>query len=135
MSTYKSFANSEKHEKDGVWLDLGEAGRFKLARAGGANSQFKKLLSKRLRPYRRQLQTDTADEAAMERVLIETFARTVILGWEGVTDREEKPLPYSYENCVTLLTELPDLFREIHEAATEAALYREHIAEEDAKNS
>lgn len=134
MGTYAQFKNDEKYERDGVTLDLGDAGKFKIARAGGANKRFEKAFSKAMRPYRRRIETNTVTNDELQKEVVKVFAKTVILGWEGVTGKDGNDLPFTYENCVTVMTDLPDLFREIHEAATEQALFREQISEDDAKN-
>jgi hypothetical protein len=134
MGTYDTFKTSEKHEIEGITLDLDDAGKFKLKRAGGRNVQFIKQFSSRTRPYRRQIQTDTMNEAKARQIMAEVFASTVVLGWENVTGPDGEPLLFSYANCVKLLTDLPELFSEIQATAQDAALFRETVREEDAKN-
>jgi hypothetical protein len=134
MGTYAKFKNSEQHEKEGVWLDLGDAGRFKLARAGGSNKKFARLLSKTFRPYRRRLQTDTVENEEVQDLLIKTYAKTIVIAWEGVTDEDGNEMQFTVENCIKLFKDLPDLFSEIHEAATEAEMFRAQISEDDTKN-
>lgn len=134
MGTYEQFKNDAKYEKDGITLDLGDAGKFKIARAGGANKNFEREFSKAMRPYRRRIETNNVSNDELQKEVVKVFAKTVILGWEDVTGPDGNDLPFTYENCVTVMTDLPDLFREIHEAATEQALFRAQVNEDDAKN-
>lgn len=134
MSTYKIFKTDETCEKDGVWFELGDAGRFKLARAGGQNKKFKQLLSKLMRPHRRKIQTDTMPEGEAQKLMVKAFSRAVIMDWEGVTDPDGEELAFNYDNCFKVMMDLPDLFSEIHETATENAIYKADIEEDDSKN-
>jgi len=66
--------------------------------------------------------------------MAEVYAETVLLGWTGVADENGTPLPFTKENCVKLLTDLPDLFRDIQEQAQRVANFRAADLEADAKN-
>ena len=107
---------------------------IKIARAGGSNAAYQRVLERKLKPYRRQLQTDTMDNKVAERILIEVFAETVVVGWENVEDAKGKQLEYNVENVIKVLTDLPDLFADIQKAASDAALFRKDALEADAKN-
>lgn len=135
MSLYKQFETSSKHETDGVTLDFGDAGKFRIARAGGANKAYLKAIEKLSRKYRRQIALDCLPEAKARRLFIEIYAETVMLGWEGVKDKDGNELPFTRENVVKVFTDLPDFFREIQVEASNLALYREEIDAQDAKNS
>jgi hypothetical protein len=58
----------------------------------------------------------------------------VVLGWENVTDSTGKVLPFSYENCLKVFNDLPDLFKDIQEQAQRSALFRAELLERDAGN-
>lgn len=106
-SLYDLFETSGDAEVAGVWCTIGPA-RFKLARAGGANENFAKIATKRLKPFQSSLESlprKTADDLALG-----IFVDTVLLGWEGVTDRTGAVVPYSAEAAKKLLTDLPNLF-------------------------
>jgi hypothetical protein len=135
MSTYKSFKTSENLERDGIILDLGDVGKFRIARAGGRNVRYQKRLEALLRPHRRALQTETMSEEVAREVTIQAFSETVILGWDGVTGPDEQPLPFSVDNCKRLLSDLPDLFNEIRRFAENSSLFLDSIKEAEAKNS
>jgi hypothetical protein len=134
MSFYKQFGTSEDLEVNGIWLDYGDAGRIKIARAGGANRRFATVLERKTRPYRRALDNGTIDPKVIERVMAEVFAETVILGWEDVIGRDGEPLPYTFDNVVQLLLDLPDLFLDIQAQAQRAALFLQANLEAAAKN-
>ena len=135
MGTYKQFQTSTEHEKEGVWLDLDDAGSFKLARAGGGNKRYQKRLEALMKPYRRAIQTETLSDEKANELLRQVFADAVILDWEGVTGPDGKPLECTRENVIQLLTDLPDLFATIRDTAQNESVYRQHILEEDSGNS
>jgi hypothetical protein len=133
--TYAAYKTDEKREREGVLLDMGDAGKFRIARAGGANSNFQRRLMALSKPYRRAIQTGNIDPKIADRVLVEAYVETVLLGWESVTGPDGKPLEYSKENAVKLFTDLPDLFKDIRETAEDMTLFKLELDEADAGNS
>lgn len=133
--TYRSFKTSKKWEQDGIILDLGSAGKFTLARAGGSNLQFARDFKRITSPHRRAIETKTIDDETATRLLIEAYASSVVLGWKGVTDEAGNEMKFSKQNAIKLFTELPELFNAIRAHAEDAQLYREAELEEEAKNS
>jgi hypothetical protein len=139
MSLYKQFATNTDLEKRGIYLDFGpnskgQPTRFLVARAGGANSAYLKAMEHKVKPIKRQIQNETIELAQIERLTMEVYCQTVVLGWEGVEDAEGNPLPHSYENAVKLFTDLPDLFKDIQEQAAKSALFRQALLEADSGN-
>lgn len=149
MSLYRQFKTDKNVERDGIVLNYGMNTKKKpieirIARAGGANNRYTRLLEAAIKPYRRQLQNETMDNDVAEEITMRVYAQSVILGWSGVefpvlnengepTEvMEEKP--YSVDNCVRLFKDLPDLWSDIQSQATRAALFRQDILEADAKN-
>lgn len=135
MGTYSQYQTDPAVEKDGLILNLGEAGQFKIARAGGANKKFALKFKEVTAPYRRAIQTDSLDDETSQKLLRETYVDTVLLGWQGVTGADGKVLPHSRANALKLLADLPWLFEEIRRAAEDATLFRRLIQEADAGNS
>lgn len=139
MELFKQFATDKSLEKEGVLLEFGTTAdgkpiAIRIARAGGANVAFTKLVEFKLKPYRRQLQNESADKDVIDRVMQEVYAKTVILGWENVNGRDGEPLAFTEENVLMLLGALPDLWKEIVSMSDKTAAYREEIREADAGN-
>lgn len=132
-SIYEMFATDLKIETDGFIHHVTDKISFRLARAGGANAKFSKVMEAKTRPYRRQIQEDTMDITLANKLLIEAFAETVVLGWEGITKKGED-VPFSAEAAVKLFTDLPDLFNELREAAAKQSNFRAAEVEEDVGN-
>lgn len=139
MSLYKQFTTDNKLEREGILLEYGNASNgqpitIRVARAGGSNAQYQKRMEALVKPYRRQIQTETIDPKQVEKLIRQVYAETVVLGWENVEDADGKPMPFTRENCLKLFEDLPDLFADIQEQAQRAALYRTEIREAEAGN-
>jgi hypothetical protein len=139
MSLYKQFKTDKNVEKEGIVLNYGKNSKgedieIRIARAGGANVQYAKLLEVKTKPYRRQIQNETLDNDVAEKITKEVYAKAVVMGWTGVEDENGKPLEFSSENCIKLFDDLPDLWMDIQQQSTKAALFRADILEQDAKN-
>jgi hypothetical protein len=127
------FQTSPKFEvEEGINLDYGDF-KIRICRAGGANKRFGKLLNSRLKPHRQRMATDTLPEEVALKIMIETYADTIVLGWDGVTDAENKPLDYNKENVIKLFTDLPELFRDVQRQADNQSLFRAADLEVDSK--
>lgn len=134
-SFYETFQTDETLEcGQGLELDYGACGSITIHRAGGTNRKFLRIMAAKFKPYERQMQSDTLDEAVSRRLLAETYAESVIIGWRGVKDAAGHELAFTQENAIKLLTDLPELFADIREQATKVANFRREQAEETAKN-
>jgi ABC-type nitrate/sulfonate/bicarbonate transport system ATPase subunit len=142
---YKQFGTDENLEKRGIELDYGDF-VVTVARAGGANKKFAKVLEARSKPYRRAIQTETMDPERGKRLMQEVYAEAVILNWETRDENGElqkgienpdggELLPVTQENIVKTFQLLPDLWVDIQEQSGKVALFRKTILEEDSGNS
>lgn len=131
--TYKTFKTDSKVEQTGIVIDYGDF-KITIARAGGANKAYQKALERKTRPFKRAIQADAFSNDQAMAILREVYAETVVIGWEGVTDENEQPLPFNKENCIKLFTDLPDLFNDLMQQSSNLALFREQIRDEDSKN-
>lgn len=133
-SIYDLFSCDTEMEKKGIWQDFGIYGKFLIARSGGANARYVTMLSKAMEPYQRQLQKDMMDNDVAESILRKIFAKTVVLDWSGVIGRDGKEIKYSYDNCIKLLTDLPEFFQDMREESARIQNFRKSDLEEDSKN-
>lgn len=133
MSLWEQFEMDPVVEAEGITVDYGKE-KFRIARAGGANKKFLREIQRTNRKYRKQLEHDLMEDELAERIMREVYAKTVVLGWEGVTDKDGSPLEFSIENCITLFEALPELYADIRDMATKAELFRAHVQESEAGN-
>lgn len=132
MSVFRKFKTSAKHETEGVWLDYGEAGRVRIARAGGANKAYLRAMERLQRKYRQQLAMGILGDEVSERVMREVMVDSLVTKWELVGD--DGPIPGDRQSMLETLEKLPELFRDMLAQAQNVALFREHLDEEDAGN-
>lgn len=138
MSLYSQFATNQGKEVDGVLVQYGPNSdgtvpTFKLSRMGKSNKRYAKALDAATKPYRRQLELGTMDQATSERVFMEVFVTTVLLSWDDVEIQGEKAA-FNKANAIKLLTDLPELYDDLQEKAKSAALFRDEALEIEAKN-
>ena len=148
-SIFAAFETDPNLERTGIRVDYGVM-YFQVARAGGANDRFRDVLRAKMEPHRRAIATDTMPEKLADRLAIEAFAETVVLGWgrpakvaEGeeprdddgvITWRDGSDRRFDVEAVKELFTLLPDLGKDVMEQATNRALFRRSLAELDAGN-
>lgn len=153
---YKMFETDEQVEQEGVLLNYGKF-RILIARAGGANRKFAKVFREKAKPFKYALDHNKMSEDDSNRVMAEVYAETVILGWESIVknketgepelkangepklqkkieDKDGKLMEFSVENCVQLLMDLPELFRDIQQQASTMDAFQKEEEEEDSKN-
>lgn len=138
MSLYSQFATNQSKEVDGVMVEYGPNSdstvpTFKLSRMGKSNKRYAKALDAATKPYRRQLELGTMDQAISERVFMEVFVTTVLLGWNDV-EMDDSKAAFNKANAIKLFTDLPELYDDLQEKAKSAALFRDEALEIEAKN-
>lgn len=148
MSMYSTFQTDAELEKKGVVIDYGSF-RVTIARAGGANKRFAKVLEAQTKPYRRALEAKTIDNAVAERIMMEVYAETVVLNWEvaqvdektgetkwkrGIEAEDGSMLAFNRNMVLETFQKLPDLYADIQQQAMSAAIYRKVAQESEAGN-
>lgn len=143
-SVFKLFGTSKDAEKDGIWIDYGDI-RFKIARAGGSNSDFSEVSKAKTRPYRNQIDRGTLSPADDARISRDIYAEAIIRKvqvkdeagtWiDGVPTPAGEVVPYTRANVIQLLSELPDMFRDLRECALDREKFLAIEDDADAKNS
>jgi hypothetical protein len=139
IGLYDMYETDPKVENDGVVLDYGlnkkgEPMELRVRRAGGANSAFAKVFEQKSKPYRRLIQADKLDRETGDRIMRETYAETIVIGWKGVQDRDGNDLPFTKENVIKVFTDLPAFFRDVVQQAQNEALFRAAVREADSGN-
>jgi len=143
MSLYADFKSDDKSEQEGVVLNYGDF-RITVARAGGANKQYLKLLETKARPFQRAIQAGAFGNDRSMALLQEVYAETVVRNWEtrvgdewkaGIESPDGSLLPVTKENLLVTFINLPDLFADLVESAGKGTLFRAALREEAAKNS
>jgi hypothetical protein len=131
-SIYSIFETNKDIERDGFALEYGPS-TFILARAGGSNDAYQRCVDRKMRPYRSAINSGTAQESTLRKVMAEAYSEKVVKAWDGVADRDGVEIPFSQENCLKLLLDLPDLFDELIKESQRIANFVVDSVESDVK--
>lgn len=131
MDIKKTFGTNRDLELEGVWEPINEEASVKIARIG--NDRYTKLFQKLMRPYRKQVRRGTMPDKKAEEIYNQVIAETVLLDWKGLTE-DDKPLEYSVENAIRLLTEYKDFKDLVVDAAEAMETFQKEEIEESEKN-
>lgn len=139
MNIYDLYATNTTSEKTGVPVEVGRTENgdkivFYVARFGGENTKALEDMAERSKPYASRIENGKLPNDISRRILAENTAATLITGWENVTDKDGNELPYSFENAVNLMIDLPELMSIIRTKASTLSIYLKQSDEEVAKN-
>jgi hypothetical protein len=134
MSLYSLFETVDNLENEGIFLEISPGVKFKVRRMGGKNKKYSEVMAKLSRPYKRQIDQGLLEEQTARKLLQRAFIRTVLCGWEGVTDKNGVDLQYTEENAETIFTDLPDLFDVLQEEAQKLSNFKEEEIGDTVKN-
>lgn len=160
MGLFKNYSTSKNLELEGVVFTPDSSTAITLARAGGANVKFSKLLDKKAKPFRRQIEAGTLDPELDRKMMIEAYADAIIRNWETLIEEDGTPklvpgieanpdapdgtyshkpdengvVPYNRQNVIATLHQLPDLFLAIQQEAQSVANFRQAEREADSGN-
>lgn len=133
-SPYQLFG-TDKELETGKGVTLEYPGfSITIHRAGGANKKFAKTLAEKMNPHRQRFERGLLDDDTSQKILVETYAEAVVVGWKDVKDATGKKIPFTVENAVKLFIDLPDLFNDVKAQANNAAVFRQENEKVEAKN-
>lgn len=119
MNLYEKYETDKDAEINGVPYEVTQGIIFMLARVCERNVAYQAERAKIAKHFEKQLMTNDNPKGYQE-AITRLFAKHIVKGWDGVTDREGNPLPYTVDNCVKVLTDLPDLYNELVSVAVDA---------------
>lgn len=131
MDIKKQFGTDRKAEEAGVWVDIGQGARVKIARDTAA--PYRKKLQDVIRPYRGAITAGAMDDREAHKLFARAAAGTLLLDWQGV-EVDGVGVPYSVDAAEQLMVEVPDFYKTIKSFAEDATLYREHCEAAEEKN-
>ena len=147
-SPFKHFSTDKKKESGGVWIDYGDYG-FQVRRLGSSNKKFTKMMETELRPHKAQIRRKAMNDDIADAISIKVFCTTVLISWRRVEtakdgtrtwiegmmpDARGKDVEYSVQNASDLLKQLPDLFDDLYQQATDFATFNAAEEAGTAKN-
>lgn len=147
-SSYGSFRSDTAAEVEGKVIDYGEF-RVTIARAGGSNKAYNRLLESLTKPYRRAIQLETLPDAVSEKIMKEALAKAVVLNWElrevdektgaetwsqGIEDPDTGDvLPFNADNVLKVFQhpEVQNLYNDLNTMARKESLFLQTRREEE----
>ncbi len=139
MSLYETYETNKEKEIGGVPMEFspnkdGTIPTFHVTRMSRSNTRYTKRLEAATKPFRRQIQLETLGNDQAEKIQIEVFVDTILLGWKNVQNRKGEVVPFSKEAAMKLFKELPDFYDDLQARASKASEFRDEAIEEEAKN-
>ncbi len=150
MSLYKSYATNPDSEIQGVEFEYSGAAKLLIARSGGANKKFQKIVERICKPHRRALDTGRIKADVLRRLIMEATVDACILNWwSKVVDTEtgeesweegieqvgsEELLPVTKDNMTALFNRLPDFFDDVSADSGSYASFQDEGRDSDGKN-
>lgn len=139
-SIYKKFETNKDRELKGITVEYHDddkpeepPAKFMIARAGGSNIEYAKMLDRETKPYRRSLAAGTVAVSTMQKISRKCFIHTCLIGWENVFGKDGAPIVFSKEEATKLFEDLPDLAEDLMTQSSNASLFR-YDEDVDSKN-
>lgn len=126
MDLKKDFSTNKKLEDEGVWIDIGDGAKLKIARAG--NKQANAVSKQLAKPYMAQIQYGKLSDEVATQIAVEVMAKAILLDWKGI-QYDGQEMPYSIDNAIKILTELPDFRDYVSQVANERKTFQREIDE------
>lgn len=138
---FKQYKTNATKEAEGVEIEFPEAENedgsiptFVISRMGKGNKAYAKSLEAATRPYRRQVELGTLKNEVAEGLFLNVFVDTILRGWKNIQDENGADIPYSKDNAVKLLNDLPDVYERLQEEAKLSANFRDSNLDTEAGN-
>ncbi len=139
MDFHALYATDPVLEEQGKVFDkeFGEGITMTLARTN--NTTYTRIVTQLYEAHKFTLdQKDTeaqrkAGDHRSDEIMVETLAKSVLLGWTGPVMYKGEPLPYSVANAMTLLR-MKDFRKKVEQLAGKMENYRLVQEQDDAKN-
>lgn len=131
MDIRKAFGTREDLENEGVWVDIGDGARIKVARAG--NRAHSEVIRRLRRQYQATRRGGKAADEMLERLSVEAMAEAILLDWQGFKE-DGQAVAYSPENAQRMLTAYKDFRELVAGLSTDMALFQEEEEASAAKN-
>ena len=84
MSIFDTYKTSKDLETRGISFTPDSSTIITLARAGGQNKKFQKVIDRLSKPFRHQIRKGTLDAELDRKITAEAFAEAVVLNWETI---------------------------------------------------
>ena len=129
MDIAKKFGTDKSAEENGVWIDIGDGAKIKVARLG--NRYYKEAFKQKTKPYNKRM--DSIPEDIAEKILIEAMVEGILLDWQGFLI-DGVSYPYNKQNAFNILQKYNDFRDLVISHASEIENYKKEELKEKEKN-
>ena len=126
------FMSDSKLAIEGIWEDIGEGLRVRVARMN--NPKYREYMRKMARNQARTFRRVGGGIDDIFDIQQRAVARFVLLEWDGLEDDDGNVIAYSEEEALKIFKRCPDFYDMIIEIGSDADLFRRH-EQEDAKGN
>ena len=138
-NVYERFGTSAELEQKGVIIDYklpnNEIFSICIKRAGARNAEWKKIYNQVMKPHAEDIAEGLLSEIENKVLLAEIWAKSVVVGWDGLKDVEGVAVPFSVETAYELFCFMPDLLSDVISDSHLRSNFQEELVKATAKNS
>lgn len=135
MACIDKIKSDLQKENEGVWIDFEVGIRLKIARA--RNPAYRELMRKLTEPYRKTIREGGMELEQLEDLLRQVRAKTILLNWENIEDKEGNTIKYSSEQALEFFKdlELRDFYTFVILQSENMENFKKELMKESEKNS
>ena len=104
VNLYEEQKRLEEAGSQGVWVVFTEHIRFKIGSINAA--PYQKVYDVAQKALRREYKGRRVPDDVAQGAMMQCLAEGVLFDWEGVCDKDGKPLPFSADNALIILKDL-----------------------------
>ena len=134
MANIESIKTDLKKETEGVWVEFELGIRLKIARA--RNVAYLELMRKTMEPRRKTIREGGMELEELQDLLKGIQAKTVLLDWENIEDKDGKSIEYSSEQALAFFNdpELRDFYTFVVTQSENMEHFKKELVKEAEKN-
>ena len=134
MANIERIKSDVQKEDNGVWIDFEVGIKLKIARA--RNFAYRELMQKLVEPYRKDIREGEIDLEVIQTILKQVRAKTILLDWENIEDKNGKTIKYSPEQTQAFFDdpELRDFYTFVILASENMEHFKKELVEDSEKN-
>jgi hypothetical protein len=137
MKLYQKYETDLQAEVEGVWVELAQGVKIKVAR--WLNDNHIRVLDRLKAPYRDQIRAGIPlEKDIMLSIASDAMSEAILLGWEGFEKEDGTELPYSKEEAAKALKSLRDFRDDVTSLSEVRAAFNKYAlekAKQDLKNT
>lgn len=134
MASIESIKTDSTKEINGVWVDYSLGIRLKIARA--RNPQYQEVLRTLIEPLKKDIREEKTEIEDLAKVLLMVRARTILLDWENIEDKDNNVIQYSPAKAEEFFrdSELKDFYEFVVAVSENADQFKKDLVEDSEKN-